>query len=233
LSSEYFPTAVKWLLISNTAIFLLTTFSASTWLHVRTLFGLVPAAIIYNFYVWQVFTYLFLHAGPWHLIINMLVLWMFGVQLERDWGTRRFLKYYFVCGVGAGLCDFVARLITRDLYTPTVGASGAIFGLLLAFGVLYPNQTILMNFLFPIKAKYFVMIYAAVELWASIASSNSGVANVAHLGGMVVGFIYLKSRLPAIRLPDIGGAYNRWKVLRAKKKFQVYMRKHGNGPWVN
>ncbi len=125
------------------------------------------------------------------------------------------------------------KIVFSDWYTPTIGASGAIMGLLLAFGVLYPNQTILMEFLFPIKAKYFVMIYAAVELWSSIAAGNSGVSNVAHLGGMATGFIYLKSRLPALRLPDVRGAYSRWRILRAKKKFQVYMRKHGNGPWVN
>ena len=191
--------------------------------------------MIHNFTVYQLFTYLFLHAGPWHLIVNMLVLWMFGVQLERDWGTRRFLKYYFICGIGAGICDVLMHAALGDWGTRTIGASGAIMGLLLAFGVLYPNQTILMEFLFPIKAKYFVMIYAAVELWSSFAAGNSGVSNIAHLGGMATGFIYLKSRLPAfrLRLPDARGAYNRWKVMRAKKKFQVYMRKHGNGPWVN
>ena len=196
-------------------------------------FALAPDTVIHNFTVWQLVTYMFLHGGPWHLIFNMLVLWMFGVQLERDWGTRRFLKYYFVCGIGAGLCDVLLHAALGDWGSRTIGASGAIFGLLLAFGVLYPNQTILMDFLFPIKAKYFVMIYAAVELYLCIANDNNGVSSIAHLGGMVTGFIYLKSRLPAIRLPDVRGAYNRWKLMRAKRKFQGYMRKHRNGPWVN
>ena len=232
-SREYFPPGVKWLLISNVLVFIIASLAPRSVQDFLKLLALTPDTIVHNFTVWQLFTYLFLHAGPWHLIVNMLVLWMFGVQLERDWGTRRFLKYYFVCGVGAGLCDVILHAILGDWSTSTVGASGAIMGLLLAFGVLYPNQTILMEFLFPIKAKYFVMIYAAVELWASIAAHNSGISNIAHLGGMAVGFIYLKSRIPAFHMPDLRGAYNRWKVLRAKKKFQVYMRKHGNGPWVN
>jgi membrane associated rhomboid family serine protease len=232
-SAEYFPPGVKWLLISNTLVFLFTSLAPQALRpHIAVLY-LTPDTVVHNFTFWQLFTYLFLHLGPWHLIVNMLVLWMFGVQLERDWGTRRFLKYYFVCGIGAGVCDVLMHAALGNWGTRTAGASGAIFGLLLAFGVLYPNQTILMEFLFPIKAKYFVMIYAAVELWSCLAVDNSGVSSIAHLGGMAVGFIYLKSRLPALRLPDVRGAYSRWRILRAKKKFQVYMRKHGNGPWVN
>jgi membrane associated rhomboid family serine protease len=230
-SSEYFSPGVKWLLIVNTAVFLLTRPDALQ-PHIKLLY-LTPFAVVYHFTFYQLFTYLFLHKTPWHLIFNMLVLWMFGVQLERDWGTRRFLKYYFVCGIGAGACDVLMHAALGDWGTATLGASGAIMGLLLAFGVLYPNQTVLMEFLFPIKAKYFVMIYAAVELWASITAGNSGVSNIAHLGGMAVGLIYLKAPLPALRLPDIAGAYNRWKVQRSKKKFQAYVRKRGNGPWVN
>jgi membrane associated rhomboid family serine protease len=159
---------------------------------------------------------------------------MFGTPLERDWGTRRFLKYYFICGIGAGVCDVLLNAVIGNWNTSTIGASGAIYGLLLAFGVCYPNQTVLMNFLFPIKAKYMVMIYAAIELWMS-TGVNTGVSNIAHLGGMVVGFVYLKSRLPGMRikLPDWRGAYRQWKLQRAKRKFQVYMKKHDGGPWVN
>src|SRR5579863_9211583 len=106
-SADYFTKGVKWLIIINTVIFLATTLApASIQEHIHP-FALAPDAVIHYFAVWQLVTYLFLHGGPWHLIINMLVLWMFGVQLERDWGTRRFLKYYFVCGIGAGICDVV------------------------------------------------------------------------------------------------------------------------------
>ena len=190
--------------------------------------GAGPVAVVKYFAIWQLVTYLFLHGGVWHLLFNMLTLWMFGTPLERDWGTRQFLKYYFICGIGAGVCDVLLNALMGNWGTSTIGASGAIYGLLLAFGVCYPNQTVLMNFLFPIKAKYMVMIYAAIELWMSVGVNN-GVSNIAHLGGMVVGFVYLKSRLPnmRLRLPDWRGAYRQWKLQRAKKKFQVYMRKHG------
>jgi len=177
---------------------------------------------------------MFLHGGFLHLLFNMFTLWMFGMQLERDWGTRRFLKYYFYCGVAAGVCVLVVNLLVHDPFTPTLGASGAIFGVLVGFGVSYPNQTVLMNFLFPIKAKYLVMIYAAIELLLTFGP-NTGVSTVAHLGGMAFGYLYLKGRLPHFSMPDVGGAYRQWKLQRAKKKFQVYMRKQGrrSGPWVN
>ena len=108
--------------------------------------------------------------------------------------------------------------------------------MLVAFAVLYPNQTVLMSFLFPMKAKYMVMIYAAIELLMTIRPGQSGISTMAHLGGMAFGYVYLKGRLPRIALPKMGGlsgAYRQWKIQRAKKKFQVYMRKHGSGPWVN
>jgi membrane associated rhomboid family serine protease len=234
--SGRFTTGVKWLLIVNTAVFLLWSVGGrAIQNHLLTLFGLTPELTVRNFMVWQVFTYLFLHGGIWHLIFNMLTLWMFGSPLEQDWGTRRFLKYYFICGIGAGLFDLALNILFGHWSDhTTIGASGAIYGLLLAYGVCYPEQTVLMNFLFPIKAKYMVMIYAGVELLMSMGV-NTGVSNIAHLGGMVVGFVYLKSRLPGIRLklPDWRGAYRQWKLRRAKRKFQVYMKKHDRGPWVN
>jgi membrane associated rhomboid family serine protease len=179
---------------------------------------------------------MFLHAGVWHLVFNMLTLWMFGTPLERDWGTRRFLKYYFICGIGAGVCDVLLNALTGHWNTSTIGASGAIYGLLLAFGVCYPDQTVLMGFLFPIKAKYMVMIYAAIELLLTFGP-NSGVSTVAHLGGMLFGYLYLKARMPSLNfsVASINASYQRWKVQRAKRKFQVYLRKHGGpgGPRVN
>jgi membrane associated rhomboid family serine protease len=229
----YFPTGVKWLLIVNTAVFILTGLLGSSFADDISLLALAPVAVVRHFAIWQLVTYLFLHGGVWHLVFNMLTLWMFGSPLERDWGTRRFLKYYFICGIGAGLCDVLLNAVLGHWNTRTIGASGAIYGLLLAFGVCYPDQTVLMNFLFPIKAKYMVMIYAAIELWMSIGV-NSGVSNIAHLGGMAVGYVYLKSNLPNLKLPDLRGAYRQWRLQRAKKKFQVYMKKHGGpGGFVN
>lgn len=230
---DYFPPGLKWLLISNTAVFLLYYLGGRTIArHMTVLFALYGEGALHNLFVWQLFTYMFLHGGIWHLLFNMLTLWFFGTQLERDWGTRQFLKYYFYCGIAAGVCVLAINILLGDWLTPTIGASGAIFGILVAFGVLYPNQTVLMSFLFPIKAKYLVMIYAAIELLMTFGPNN-GVSTIAHLGGMAFGYVYLKGRLPKVRMPDLGGAYRQWKLARAKKKFQVYMRKHGNGPWVN
>ena len=234
--NEYFPPGVKWLLILNTAIFVLMVVvirDRSGYESVFNVLALSASGTLRSLMIWQPVTYLFLHGGFTHLLFNMLSLWMFGTQIERDWGTRRFLRYYFMCGVAAAVCVLVANTIVGDWRTPTIGASGAIFGVLVAFGVLYPEQTILMNFLFPIKAKYLVMIYAAIQLVTTLGP-NTGVSTVAHLGGMAFGYLYLKGRVPRLKgMPDLGGAFRQWKMQRAKKKFQVYMRKHGNGPWVN
>jgi len=232
---DYFPPGLKWLLVSNTAVFVLGYLFPSLHRTLLTFFALTADGVVHGVgvpFVWQLFTYMFLHGGIWHLLFNMLTLWFFGTQLERDWGTRRFLKYYFYCGIAAGVCVLLVNLAVGDRYTPTIGASGAIFGILVAFGVLYPNQTVLMSFLFPIKAKYMVMIYAAIELLMTFGP-NTGVSTIAHLGGMAFGYLYLKRRMPRFKMPEIGSAYKQWKLQRAKKKFQVYMRKHGNGPWVN
>ncbi len=234
-SSGYFPPGVKWLLIVNIALFILY------FIAVRFDFGdffqyfaLVPGAVIHFLAFWQLGTYMFLHDpyGFSHILFNMLTLWMFGVELERDWGTRRFLRYYFLCGIGAGVCVVVANWIAGSLGARTIGSSGAIYGLLLAFGMLYPDRTVLFSFLFPIKAKYFVMILGAIDFLSSIGASDSGVSHVAHLGGLLVGYVYLKHGRYA--LDPVAGfirAYEAWKFRRAKSRFQRYMHKHrgGNG----
>ena len=230
-----FPDGVKWLIVSNTIVFLiyyLAGFAGQG--HLKTIFALSAEAAVHNFFVWQVVTYLFLHGGFTHLLFNMLALWMFGTPIERDWGTRRFLKFYFLCGIAAGVCVLAVNMPVGDWNTPTLGASGAVLGILVAFGVLYPDATVLMGFLFPIRAKYMVMIYAGIELVTTFGP-NTGVSTVAHLGGMAFGYLYLKRRFPNVPMPDWGGAYRQWKMKRAKKKFQVYMRNRGGGrgPWVN
>lgn len=233
--SGYFPAGVKWLLISNIAIFVLSYLSMGTALgRFFRLLALTPAAVVGHLAVYQLVTYLFLHGGFWHLLVNMFTLWMFGATLERDWGTRAFLKYYFLCGVGAGICDVAVNALIGNWTTSTIGASGAIYGLLLAFGVMYPNQVVLLSFLFPIKAKYFVMIYGAIALLSSL-NVNSGVSDVAHLGGMLFGLAYLKLRLPSLNLGNWRGRYREYKLKRAKRKFQVYLRKHNSDRdrWVH
>jgi len=162
--------------------------------------GLVPSVLMTKFYVWQVFTYMFVHsAGTFHILFNMLSLWWFGADLEQRWGARFFLSYYLTCGVGAGLIYLLGTvayyLITGHvgpLGIPLVGASGAVYGLLLAYGLLFGERVITFMMLFPMKAKYFVMIIGAVELVTMLDSgSGSDTANLAHLGGIVIGFIYL------------------------------------------
>jgi membrane associated rhomboid family serine protease len=237
---------VKWLVISNVAVYCVFFFigriagNAGNGLYTSWLLDLVPAAVIRGA-VWQLVTYLFLHdlGSLWHILFNMLTLWMFGASIEETWGTRRFLIYYFVCGIGAGICVVVANLTPfGDPYQRVIGASGAIYGLLLAFGMLFPNQTVLFSFLFPIKAKYMVMIFGAIAFFSSF-QNGSTVSNLAHLGGMLFGFVYMKTQFGS----RIGGSFDfdfrqRWKeykLQRARKKFKVYLKKHGSDrdPWVN
>lgn len=237
---------VKWLLISNVALFILGYFLIRVDAYqILMPFGLVPRSVLQSFAVWQPFTYLFLHdpTGFGHILVNMLVLYMFGSTLESVWGTQRFLRFYFICGIGAGLCVVFANLLFGTLDTRTIGASGAIYGLILAFGVLFPEATILFMFIFPMKAKYFVMIIGAITFMSSMSGSTGGVSHVAHLGGMVVGWFYLRSSLMQRSAGRINfnvaerlrQRHKDWKLQRAKKKFQVYLKKQDSGSdrWTN
>jgi membrane associated rhomboid family serine protease len=225
-TSDYLPAGVKWLLIANIAMFLPYYMIPALKEHLDLL-ALAPELVVKHFAIWQLATYMFLHGGIGHILFNMLALWMFGAVLERDWGTRLFLKYYFLCGIGAGLCDVMLNVAMGNWRTSTIGASGAIYGLLLAFGVLYPNQTVLFSFLFPIKAKYMVMIVGAIA-FLNAFHVNSGVSDIAHLGGMAFGYLYLRGRFLKMDLGHLQREYSAWKIRRAKKRFQVYLRKHGS-----
>lgn len=238
-SSEFFPDGVKWLLISNIALFVMYFLAVRSGLgYVFYPFGLVPGQVLGSFSIWQLFTYMFLHDpnGFGHILFNMLTLYMFGADLERRWGRHEFLKYYFLCGVGAGVCVVIANAMVGTLGTRTIGASGAIYGLLLAFGVLYPDRTVLFSFLFPIKAKYFVMIIGAIAFLSSLGASEGSVSHFAHLGGMLFGWGYLKGFGAKWGFGlKMRRAYQDWRIKRAKKKFQVYMRKRDSdgGPFVH
>lgn len=239
--------AVKWLLIVNTAIFLLAYLSRSVDDLLVVYFGLTPLSVV-HLAVWQLFSYMFLHstAGFMHILMNMLTLWMFGVPLEGAWGSRRFLRFYFFCGVGAGVFVVLLNFLLPGgrPNIPTIGASGALYGLLLAFGLIFPDARILFFFLFPIQARVYVWIMAVILLLTTLSSGMGGsVSNIAHLGGMVCGWIFLKMGLDRIRGPEfhpfasLDGWYKDWKLRRAKRKFQVYLKKHGQTPrddrWVN
>ena len=197
-----FPPVIKNLLILNGLAFLagMTPVLGSALMQWFALWPLGASRIagIAGFMPWQLATYSFLHGGFTHLLFNMFALWLFGVQIENTWGSRRFAVFYFVCVVGAALIQLVVASSEGTIY-PTVGASGGIFGILLAFGMMFPNQPIYLYFLFPIKAKWFVILYGLLELWAAASGSQPGVANFAHLGGMLFGFLliqYWRGKLP-------------------------------------
>lgn len=151
-------------------------------------FGLIPLMVWKKYFLWQLFTYIFLHGGFSHILFNLLALWMFGGELENYWGSKKFLFYFLFCGIGAGICTVV---FTPYQFIPVIGASGAIYGILLAFAWLFPNRPILIYFLFPIPAKYFVIIFGLIELLSSMEGTGGGVAHLTHLGGLVFGFFYL------------------------------------------
>jgi membrane associated rhomboid family serine protease len=203
--------------------------------YLLTYFSLIPASVTHGF-IWQLVTYSFLHGGLWHVLMNMLTLWMFGSQEEQDWGSRRFLEYYLFCVVGAALVTIGVAYLGWGMTpeTATVGASGGVYGLLIAFGMLYGDREL---FMFPIpiaiKAKYLVGILIFIVLISAFQPSQGGVANFAHLGGLLFGFLYLKlmprrglSFAATERYFGLRNSYYRWKRKRAGKKFEVYMRDH-------
>jgi membrane associated rhomboid family serine protease len=243
------PPGVKWLLIVNVAVFIVYYFlTLGGQGRLFAPFQLVPEDTVERLFVWQPFTWLFLHdpRGFGHILFNMLSLYMFGKTLEDAWGTERFLRYYVACGVGSALCVIVAGYATGTPQVPTIGASGAIFGLLFAFGYLFPDATVLFSFLFPIKAKYMVMIIGAITFLS--LPQGGVVSHIAHLGGMVVGFFMLRNAAAQrwirgdnsrISRPSLWaraeGWYRDYKLRRARKKFQVYMSKQNrkDDPYVH
>jgi len=210
---SFLPVVVKNLLIINGILFLADLVMPRFGIDLSNILGL-HFFMAPDFHVYQIFTYMFMHGNFTHLFFNMFALWMFGNTLENIWGPKRFLLYYILCGLGAGLMqegvqyiEYVVKLsqyqtvnmgggniIPMSQYLnlmTTVGASGAIYGLLLAFGMMFPNSMIYLYFLVPIKAKWFVIGYAVVELLTGVMSAGDGVAHFAHLGGMLMGLIIL------------------------------------------
>jgi membrane associated rhomboid family serine protease len=246
-----FTRAVKWLIIVNAAVYLLVLILeavAPTLASVITTGGaLIPAAVMHG-WIWQLVTYSFLHAGLFHILFNMLQLWMFGSQLESDWGYHKFLEFYFYCAIAAALTTVgIAYLGMAPGFgfmgitplTATVGASGAIFGVMIAFAMLHGDREFMLFPLpFMIKAKYLVGVFIFISLAGAFQGMGPGrrgqsVAYFAHLGGALFGWIYVRF-LPrsglmfgaSERYFGVRNAYYRWKRRRAARKFEVYMRKH-------
>jgi len=186
------PPTIKKLMIVMGAVFVLQTVVED---RITLFLGLVPLLVLKKFYLWQLFTYIFLHGDVSHILFNLIALWMFGGELENYWGSKKFLFYFFFCGIGAAVCTV---LLSPHQFIPVIGASGAIYGLLLAFGWLFPNRLIYLYFLFPIPAKYFVIIYGFIEfIYASRGGTGGGIAHLTHLGGLLFGLFYMA--YPAIR----------------------------------
>jgi membrane associated rhomboid family serine protease len=209
-------------------------------------FGLVPYMVLHRFAFWQPVTYLFLH-DPYsllHLLFNMLFLWMFGVDLERAWGSRRLYIYFFITGISGGLINVAVESLPfsfianhTNVFAPTIGASGAIYGILLAAAVMFPDREIWL-FPFPVRIpmKIYVLAAGAIEFFMTLGIGGDSVSHVTHLGGMLVGYLYLRRGSWFFRARNGLGD---WQRKRARRRFEVYMRKHRDEPpsrpgsWVN
>lgn len=244
---EYFPRAVKTLCIACISVFLLQELSRliygpAGWDFWISWFGLSPYAATHGLRIWQPFTYLFLHDGILHILLNLLYLAMFGADLEHTWGAKRFYIYFFLCGVGAGVIDIIVKLILDPhgmgtALIPTIGCSGAIYGILLANAVLLPHRRVWM---FPlpvtVSMRIFVIIMGAIEFFGTIGSTGDNISHICHLGGMLVGYIYLRR---GSHLYNWRNVLTDWKQRRLRKKFEVYVRENRDKPpsrpdnWIN
>jgi membrane associated rhomboid family serine protease len=225
--------AVRAIIYTNVAVFVVTLVLPGV---VISTFGLSPALVIEKVRVWQLMTYLFVHSPSQfsHILFNMLSVWMFGVDLERRWGTREFVKYYFITGIGAGVSMILVSLLpfasTSETYgAVTIGASGAVYGLLMAWGLLFPHRQILFMLIFPLSARVFVLIMGAIAFVSAVGASGGPVANVAHLGGLLMGFLYLKG--PTNLQMELRYRMTKWRMERMRRRFNLH--KGGRDNWGN
>ena len=247
----YITPGVQWLIITTFAVFflqvLVRVFSGPVAHHqLLTWFGLVPAGVVSGLRIWQPFTYLFFHDPDdfLHVFFNMLMLWMFGRELELVWGKSRFIRYYFLTGVGAGLIEVFVKTIPVFFghpasYVPTIGASGAIFGIFAACAILFPDRQVGIMFL-PVRMtmRSFVLLLAGLEFFLPLILRSAGdnVSHICHLGGMLAGYVYLRR---GSYLYNFRNYFSDWRRRRLKKKFEVYVRDHSDKPpthpdnWVN
>jgi membrane associated rhomboid family serine protease len=245
----YITPAVKLLLIANFAVYvceaLLYRFSgANAYGELLWWFGLVPAGVIPLLHVWQPFTYLFLHdlGSFWHILTNMFTLWMFGRELELVWGRNRFLRYYFMTGVGAGLINVIVKTVPALFgqgfsKVPTIGASGAIFGILIACAILFPDRRVyLLPFPVTMSMRTIVIVMTVVTFLGTFGLGADNVSHLCHLGGLLVGYVYLRR---GSFLYGLRNSVSDWQHKRNRRRFEVYLNKHRKEPpsrpdnWVN
>lgn len=240
--------AIKWLLIANTAVFLGQTLlqlfgGVELYRMFLEWFGLIPMASTRGLRIWQPFTYLFLHGNLWHLLINMLVLWMFGRDIEQTWGRRRFFQYFFITGVGAGLINVAIKMIFypaggQEQTIITIGASGAIYGILMAAALLFPDRQVwLIPFPVTLPMRVYVAIIGAIAFYMSLGAGGDNISHVSHLAGMLVGYLYLRRGSFLYRVRN---RVSDWQRRRAHRRFEVYKRRHSDqspprrpDDWVN
>jgi len=192
---QSFTDAIKILILVNIVVFFFR-YIAQSQIDLAQIFGLSSENIWPM--IWQPGTYMFVHGDFFHIFMNMFVLWMFGSEMESIWGRSEFLKYYFTTGIGSGLIWLLFNM--GNPYAVLIGASGAIYGVLLAYGLMFPNRKVLIYFLFPVKVKYFVIFLGGMAFISSMGTSGSNISHLTHLSGMVIGFIYLKSSWTWLRL---------------------------------
>ena len=238
--------AIRNIVIACTGVFLVQTllglFSPASYIWVNHEFGLEPHKFTHGLRLWQPATYLFLHGGLWHLLFNMLALWMFGCDIERSWGRRRFYNYFFLTGIGAGLINVAVKTVMdpqglRSAAIPTIGASGAIYGVLLAAAILFPDRKIwLIPFPVMIPMRIYVLGMGAIAFFSTLGAGGDNISHVSHLGGMLAGYLYLRRGSWFFRARN---SISDWQRHRARRKFEVYMRKNRDEPpsrpdnWVN
>lgn len=199
---------IKYLLIINVAVYFLQIFSFLN--DYLTLFGALIPSLVLKGQIWRLVSYMFLHGNHWHILFNMLALWMFGYELEIKWGTRRFLGFYFITGVGSGILSLLTFLSGNN---PIIGASGAIYGILVAYAWYFPNRQVLMFFVFPVPVRMAVIIFGAISV-LGIRSSTSNIAHLTHLGGIIVAILYLKF------YNNVMGVVSHQKALSAERKMR-------------
>lgn len=186
LSFGRMPPVIRGLIVANAAVFLLSWLVGPAF---YDLFGLVPRRVLGERWLWQLVTYLFLHGNFMHLLFNLFALWMFGMHVETQWGGREFLKYYFLCGLGAAAASLA---LAPHSLTPIIGASGPVYGLLVAFAMLYPDAVVYLYFFIPVRASHMAILFGLIEFFAGATAATPGIARFAHLGGMVTGYLYIR-----------------------------------------
>lgn len=209
--NRYLTPAVKYILLANTIVFLVQVFVIRLAGYKVThmyfyLFAESPNRAVFQFMIWQFVTYMFIHGNVLHFLFNMIILWFFAPRLEVRWGTRGFVKFYFIVGIGAGLIHALVSIITGRTFENIIGASGALYGILLAYALYWPDDIVLVWGIIPVKVKVLVIVMGLFAFLGSVDTVQSGISHITHLGGLIVAFLYLKG-------PDI------WQRLRGRGRY--------------